>query len=231
MGWTKESGQYRAHLYASTLRRSGTAAQPIANLAEAVLERMASFLGDNGSSPVTVDRSPPQAIEAAMAEYIAKAEATGEWKAERRSDGTWALERVRPPKHRGTQSTLAGVSRPMPVKPSSLDAVYFVGAVLIGVYQISRIGKYYGYGAPLFGSVAVGLASGHIVFHAARKLWGLPRSRAIPWAVLVAVIFFAVLPQIILNVWPHYGRGYGLGLLVMVVLDLAVRRFMPAKEL
>jgi hypothetical protein len=101
VAWTKEGGQYRAHLYASTLRRSDTAEPPLANLAEAVLERMASFLGDNGSSPVTVDRSPPQPIEATMAEYIAKAEATGEWKAERRNDGTWALGRVRPPKHRG----------------------------------------------------------------------------------------------------------------------------------
>jgi len=101
VGWTDENGLSRAHLYASTLRRLDRDELLKANVAEFVLERMASYLSENGRSPITVDRSPPRPVEEAMADYIAKAEATGEWKAEQRNDGTWALQRIRPPKQRG----------------------------------------------------------------------------------------------------------------------------------
>ena len=97
VGWTDEVGLLHAHLYASSLRRRDNADPLQPDVAEALLERMATFLGDGDLSRVNIDRSPQQPIAEVMAEYIARAEATGQWKGERRSDGTWALVRTGPP--------------------------------------------------------------------------------------------------------------------------------------
>jgi hypothetical protein len=100
VGWTHEDSLLRAHLYATSLVRFEGDESITAKVAELVLDRMANYLSDDGRSPVTVDRSPTRPIEEALAYYIAKAEATGEWKGERRSDGTWALLRLSAPKQR-----------------------------------------------------------------------------------------------------------------------------------
>jgi hypothetical protein len=100
VGWTHEDSLLRAHLYATSLGRLGSDEPITVKVAELVLERMADFLSDDGRSPVTVDRSPARPIEEALADYIAKAEATGEWKGERRTDGMWALQRAPAPKRR-----------------------------------------------------------------------------------------------------------------------------------
>jgi hypothetical protein len=96
VGWTDENGLLRAHLYASSLQPRDNADPLALDVAETLLERMATFLGDGELSRVSVDRSPKRPIADAMAEYIAQAEATG-WKSERRNDGTWALRRTRSP--------------------------------------------------------------------------------------------------------------------------------------
>jgi hypothetical protein len=100
VGWTHEDSLLRGHLYATSLRRLDSDEPITAKVAELVLDRMANFLSDDGRSPVTVDRSPVRPVEEALADYIARAEATGEWKGERRSDGTWSLQRISAPKQR-----------------------------------------------------------------------------------------------------------------------------------
>jgi hypothetical protein len=97
VGWTDENGLLRAHLYASSLQPRDNSDHLPPDVAATLLERMATFLGDGEQSRVSVDRSPQRPIADAMAEYIALAEATGQWKGERRSDGTWALQRRRSP--------------------------------------------------------------------------------------------------------------------------------------
>jgi hypothetical protein len=100
----------------------------------------------------------------------------------------------------------------------------------MALYQISRLGRFYGYGVPVVVSVAIGLVTGHVLFFAARKIWRLPRRAAIPWGIGLAVTFFAVLPQIIFIWWPHSGRGYSLGIFTIVFLELSFRELMtPAK--
>jgi hypothetical protein len=97
VGWTDEDGSLHAHLHASSLRRRDNPDPLPPDLAETLLERMASFLGDGDLSRVSIDRSPRRSIADVMAEYIARAEASGQWKGERRSDGTWVLRRTRTP--------------------------------------------------------------------------------------------------------------------------------------
>jgi hypothetical protein len=95
VGWTDENGSLHAHLCVSSLQRRDNADPLQPNITETLVERMAAFLGDGDLSRVNIDRSPQQSIADAMAEYVARAEASGQWKGERRSDGTWALRRTR----------------------------------------------------------------------------------------------------------------------------------------
>lgn len=97
VGWLPEGGGYRALLCASSLRhRSGREALP-ADATELVLGRMADYHSDGGRTPVTIDRSPPRTAEEMIAELVAPAEATRDWKREQRPDGTWVLRRIRAP--------------------------------------------------------------------------------------------------------------------------------------
>jgi hypothetical protein len=98
VAWIDENGTLRAHLYAATLQRSDDVDPLPSNVAETLIERMAAFLGDSGKSAVSVDRSPVTSAVDAVTKYIAQAEATGEWKAEQRGDGIWAIRRTRSPK-------------------------------------------------------------------------------------------------------------------------------------
>jgi hypothetical protein len=115
----------------------------------------------------------------------------------------------------------------MPTKRSTGNAaVFFVGA-LMALYQLVRLGGFYGYGVPLFSSVALRLASGHLAFYAARKVWRLPKPQTIPLGVALAVVFFAVVPQILFYWWPHTGRGYSLGFFMIIFLELSFRALRP----